>query len=190
MRVILILFLVTSIFGCAQTMTIPNAKLSENQATLTIDASALEGYVSIPLINSKVVNVYLSEFPECVGGKPKMSKSKKLGKATLTPKKNTQTVVIPSGMKLLVSTNSHENSGGYTYTCWNSVHFKPDLNQNYVIKVTPHKSFGTQACTTILLQSNGKENIAVESAIYPQVEYKGFWKGEQFNHCDAKLKGV
>ncbi|WP_269618603.1 hypothetical protein [Zhongshania sp. BJYM1] len=172
-----------TIAGCAQTMKISDEKLGSTKAALTIDASELKGYVAIPLINSKVVNVYLSEFPECIDGEPKAVRSQNLGKATLTPKENIQTVPIPSGKKLLISSNSQENAGGNVTTCWNSVHFTPEEGHQYILKMTPHKSFGKAKCSTSLLELVNGDPAPVESAIYPKVEYKGFWQGDQFNHC-------
>lgn len=186
MKLILLISIPLFLFGCAKNMTISDEKLGDTRASLKIDSSELKGYVTIPLINSKTVNVYLSEFPDCIDGMPKTSHSKKLGNATLTPKKNIQTVPIPSGVKLLVSSNSHENAGGNTYTCWNSVHFTPEEGHEYVLKVTPHKSFSSKKCSTALTEIvNGVER-RVQSAIYPKVEYKGFWQGKQFNHCTSE----
>lgn len=171
------------LFGCAQTMTIDKSKFGEERAGLTIDASELEGYVSIPLINYKSVNVFLSEFPECKDGKPVIDKSKDLGKATLTPKENFQKLEIPAGSKLLVSSNSHENAGGNLYTCWNSVHFTPRNHAEYILKVTPHKSFSGEKCSVRLLEVVDGAAVPSDDAVYPVAEYKGFWTGTQFNHC-------
>jgi hypothetical protein len=82
-----------------------------------------------------------------------------------------------------VSANSEENTGGNVYTCWNSVHFTPEENKKYVLMVIPHQSFGTKKCSTEISERINDELIPVESAMYPKIEYKGFWWGNQFNHC-------
>lgn len=183
MKKITLLLVLIGLSGCAQTMTIPDEKLGEEQATLTINASALKGYVSIPLINSKVVNVYLSEFPECIDGKLPLENSDVLGKSTLTPSKNIQKINIPSGNKVLISTNSNENAGGNVYTCWNSLHFTPEVGQNYELEITPHKSLSSEKCRAVIYQLESQNRMKVESATYPEVIYKGFWKGKVFDHC-------
>lgn len=183
MKHIALTFIALSLFGCAQTMTIDESKLGNKKASLKIDASELKGYVSIPLINYKNVNVFLSEFPDCENGEPVKDKSKKLGKATLTPKKNIQALTIPAGSKLLVSSNSHENAGGNMYTCWNAVHFTPKNQGSYVLKVIPHASFSGERCSTKLLEIVDGETVPSKDAVYPIAEYKGFWTGKEFNHC-------
>jgi uncharacterized protein YceK len=187
MKIILVLMMIVSLVGCARTMTIPEERFSGGRADLALDASELKGYISIPLINYKVVNVTLSDFPECVDGEAQVTKSQEIGNATLTPDKHTQSVEIPSGIKMLVSTNSDENAGGNTFTCWNSVHFTPGAGEKYILKITPHESFGSKGCSTVLLQYVDGERVPVESAVYPKSEYKGFWRGREFDHCDADV---
>lgn len=183
MKCMILFFSALSLVGCVQIMKIDDSKFGDERASLTIDASDLEGYVSIPLINYKTVSVFLSEFPKCQDGKPVADKSKNLGKATLTPKENIQKIAIPAGSKLLVSTNSEENAGGNVYTCWNAVHFTPKDQGNYVLKVTPHKSFNSKKCSTQVLELVNGKTVPSEDAIYPSAEYKGFWTGTVFNHC-------
>lgn len=162
MKSLPLLLLISLMFGCAQTMTVPAEKIDGSSATMILDATALEGYINIPLINYKVANVFLSEFPDCVDGKATVDKSKKLGKATLTTKENTQEVIIPSGKKVLISANSYEKVGGNTYTCWNSVHFTPEENETYLIKLNPHKSFGSEKCKTQVFKVSAGENVPAD----------------------------
>lgn len=181
MKYIVFFISALSLFGCAQTMKIDDLKFGEERASLKIDASDLEGYVSIPLINYKVVGVSLSEFPECMDGEPVADRGKHLGNATLTPKAYTQTVIIPASKKILILTSSEENAGGNMYTCRNAIHFSPRDKVDYILNVTPHGK--SHQCSARVFEVVDGEVVPSDDAKYPAAEYKGYWVGKRFNHC-------
>ena len=169
--------------GCAQPMQIDPSQVGDAKAQLNIESPDLAGYVSVPLINSKVVNVRLSKFSGCTAEKTAEEDQKPIGKATLTPKINSQTVAIPADTQLVIYGESLEMTGGNSFSCGRAVRFTSEPGKTYVLKFKPHKSWGVGLCEMELVTSTDAGESPVSSAHYAIVEYKGFFKGDQLELC-------
>lgn len=170
--------------GCAQPMAIAPSQLGDARATLRIEAPDLAGYTSVPLVNHKVVNVTLSRFPGCADGAQRADTDSDLGKATLTPRENSQSVSIPAGVELAVFAESSEVTGGSSYSCRRAVRFRSELGGNYVLRFTPHRTFATRrTCGMEIRELREGAESPVASAHHAVVADKGFWRGRELDLC-------
>jgi len=170
--------------GCAQPMQIAPSQIGEAQATLRIEAPDLAGYTAIPLVNYKIVNVTLSRFAGCADGAPREDADGELGKATLTPKETRQSVSIPAGVELAIVAESVENVSGSAYSCRRAVRFGSEPGGSYVLRFTPHRTFGARlSCGMEIKELRQGVESPVTSARHAVVEDKGVWRGRELNLC-------
>lgn len=193
MRPILGVSLLVVLGGCAQPMQIAESQIGESRATLRMEAPELAGYVSVPLLSHKVVNVTLSRFPGCVDGAPREEGSTELGKATLTPKQNSQTVSIPAGVELAIFAESSEVTGGGGYSCGMAVRFRSEPGGQYVLRFKPpptilrpepHPIFSNKpSCDMAIRELRQGVEGPVASARFAVLQDKGAWEGRKLNLC-------
>ena len=169
--------------GCATQMTIEPKNVGEATAILRLEAPGLAGYVTIPLISSKVVDVTLSEFSGCLDGTSKGAQLSPLGKVTLTPKIRTQSMPVPAGVELAIYAESAENVLGGMYRCGRAVRFKSELGATYVLKFSPHGLMHRKVCQMEILAVQSGTQTPVASAHYTVMHWHGYLKGGDLNLC-------
>lgn len=168
-----IIMLVGALFiatGCARTIHIDDEKLGTTTASLVISSDELQGDMNVPLVISNVVNVKLSKFPSCENGSPLKEEITKLGKATLTPSKNTQTFTVPAEVELLIYAESEDNRFGSIYTCFGYASFPSSPNRIYHMKFKPHVGNSLKKINTCSIEIYEKvegSDIRMATADYP-----------------------
>jgi hypothetical protein len=172
-----------AMIGGAQQMKIDPARMGAAQATLRIESPDVAGYKTIPLFSVKVVHVTLSTFAGCPADTKQAPKLTELGKATLTPKQNTQSVTIPGDMDLAILADSTESSGGNSVSCGRALRFRSESGGQYVLRFTPHRPWHAVDCKMTLVESRDGQEVSVPSAHDAMLEDKGFWKGSELNIC-------
>jgi len=143
--------------GCAKNMQIDNSLLEGDVAKLTISAPELDGYISIPLVNSKFVGVKLFNQQDACKNLNYASWGG-FGKARLTPSAHTQTFDIPASEKLYITTIVEEAIGGTITKCSSALAFVPKNQSSYKLEVIPQKVFNSNNCMIKVLKLSPDES--------------------------------
>ncbi|WP_157471048.1 hypothetical protein [Colwellia sp. PAMC 20917] len=185
--VVCILLLVTS---CAKTIQVPSNKLGDYPSIMEISSPDLKGYIAIPLVSNKVVDVSIYNNDTCsIGGNN--YKGETLGEGTLTPSDYAQKVSIPSNTWLVIQSESEEFMAGQFSQCKTALRFYSEIGKNYIFRFKPGKSFGYLTCsgslTEVIVKEGIKKEVEVSSVLHGTLNYKGFWEGNKLgeNLCQG-----
>jgi len=188
MKLLLALAALAFLGACARQMEIDPAQMGKAQARLQIEAPDLTGYISIPLLNEKVVKVTLFRFAGCVDAEEASDSRTEIGTATLSPSENRQSVTIPAGVELAIEGASVEYAGGNSWACRRALRFMSEADSSYVLRFTPHPSFQFKpywelSCGMVLRELHQGAEVPVATAHHAILVNKGFWEGRRLDLC-------
>jgi hypothetical protein len=108
-----------------------------------------------------------------------------LSHGTLSPKKNSESEVVPGNADLAVFVEFTNASGGNSFSCERGLRFHSDAGKTYHLRyVPPQQHFMHKVpCDMSIVEEHDGNELPVRSAHDAILDDKGFWKGSELSLC-------